>query len=197
MSLAKNDSSNSKIKLKNKIRYGILTICLFFVAALFLILIHLFWGKSVKSNDCEIFNNYFKEKLTSGLQDLLDGKSEIVVTVENKLKADIIVLCKSYSNISSEKLIQAGMSKKMAGKIDIPYLAEGAYFYLLKDNHIVCEGHTIKADLVANEIISIIDRKISITLKLQDTNLLHDADSKIMQLDASSINHAMLITCVR
>jgi len=192
-----NDNSNTQIKFKYKIRYGILTVSLFFFVVLFFIFTHKFMGKPLKSNKCEIFHNHFNKKLTSGLQSLLEGKSEIIVTVENNLEADIIVLCKSYTNISSDKLIQAGVSTKIAKKIDIPYLAEGAYFYLLKDDHIVCKGHTIKADLAANEIISKISREISITLKLQDTNLLQSANSEIMQLDASSINHAMSITNVR
>jgi len=151
-----------------------------------------------KSEECVDFCRLFDIRLTSGLENLMQGESETIIVVDNKLKADMIILCKSYSDVSYSKLRESGISDRTAKKIDIPHFAEGAHYYLLKDSKILCKGYTVKADLVSTEIIAKVNDKIRFTL-IPNPNS-HDfqkirAEAQNVPID--SINHAMIIADVK
>jgi hypothetical protein len=164
---------------------------------LFLFAYSFFMHSPVKSEECVDFCQLFDIKLTSGLEKLMQGEPETIVVVENKLKADVIVLCKSYSDVSYSRLIESGISDGTAKKIDVPYLTEGAYFYLLKDSVILCEGHTVNADLISNEIIAKLNEKIRLTV-VPDPNayVFQEIGVEAKTVPIESIHHAMLITDV-
>lgn len=151
-----------------------------------------------KSEECVDFCRLFDIRLTSGLEKLLKGETETIVVVENKLKADMIVICKSYSNVSYSKLRESGISDRTAKKIVVPYLTEGAYFYLLKDSKILCEGRSVKADLISTETIAKLNEKITFTLIPSPNSFAYqDIRSEAKTVPIESIRLAMLITDVK
>ncbi len=170
------------------------------VVILFFVFDYQLSHNSKKSEECVDFCLFFDNGLTSGLEKLIQGAPETIIVIENKLKADIIVLCKSYSDVSSSKLKEYGISDRTAKKIDVPYLTEGVYFYLLKDSRILCEGHTVYADLISNEIIAKLGDKISFTL-MPNPNIHNlqeawgEAETKAVPIE--SIRYTMVITDVK
>ncbi len=147
---------NSKLQkfrlFRNIIRVIVICVAIVVVISFFVFNYWIKYG-SKKSEECINFCQQFDVKLVSGLKKLVQGEGETIIAVENELKADTIVLCKSYSDVSYSKLRKYGISDRTAKIIDEPYLAEGAYFYLLKDSEILCQGHTIYADLKPIQMI--------------------------------------------
>lgn len=189
--------SQNKIFWRYIIR-GIAICVIVMVGILFFVFAYPFFLPGpVKSEECVGFCQLFDIRLTSGLENLVQGESETIVVVENKLKADVIVLCKSYSNVSYSKLRASGISDRTAKKIDVAHLAEGAYFYLLKDGEILCEGHTVKADLMSNEIIAKLNEKIRVTLIPNPNAFFQELRAEAKTVPIELVHHAMIITDVK
>jgi hypothetical protein len=85
--------------------YGIL-LCVLAIACVSYFLPPACWFSLLgqgKSEQCADFCRNLDTGLQGGLERLLRGEPRAVVALENTLKADVIVLCRSYSDVSYSK----------------------------------------------------------------------------------------------
>jgi hypothetical protein len=158
------------MKVKHLVKYLrriILAVILGFMCLLlvpFIIPTSWLFTQERQSKGCEEFCRMLEVRLVIAKMELVDGESKIVV-VPNRLRADKCVITKPYGGPSYAELTALGISPKAARVISHPIMTEGCGIFFLKDDKIICEGHTRYAYSAPKVLVCDIGAPIKLTVQ--------------------------------